>query len=418
VETRLRELLQDLAEDMPSHRVPPAGLQRRAHRRIGLTVVGSFLALAVLAFGTFVGIRALVRAERPIPENTGPTAQPPPTLSAPIAVQGEQVGSGGKPQVYLLRPDGTQVPLTSNADTLNHAESWSRDGASLVVQRQSVDRVDLFLVNIDGSPEVRLTNDQIPDGWAQFSPDGSKVAFARGNAPATGWAALEVVNADGSGERRLAAWSGSPTSLGYSWSPDGTRIVFARGSSPERGDDDIYVANVDGTGITRLTTGDHAVCQGAPPQLVKCDRLEDPVWSPDGSRIGFVAVTMPRGGRRVADFEIDVMKADGSGVRQLTGSSTPATGCTFPAWSPDGSELVASCKSGIFVVSADGARIAQVAPPSWYGASWSPDGKEIAVALRDRHIYLVNADGSDLTRIKGGTGAEWGTPLWQPQEEG
>ena len=44
--------------------------------------------------------------------------------------------------------------------------------------------------------------------------------------------------------------------------------------------------------------------------------------------------------------------------------------------------------------------------------------KEIAVALRDRHIYLVNADGGDLTRITGGTGAEWGTPLWQPQEEG
>jgi Tol biopolymer transport system component len=421
VETRVRELLRDLAEDMPSLHVPPADLQRRANRRIGLTVVGSFLALAVLALGAFAGIRALVRAERPTPANTGPTVQLPPTLSGPIAFARGPARPVGGQQVYLLRPDAAEVPLTSTADANNEPESWSPDGSRLVVQRNFAEgSQDLFLVSTDGSPEIRLTDDTAWDGEARFSPDGSMIAFAKGDSADPGGAALYVVSADGSGVRQLAAWSGSPTSLGFSWSPDGNRVVFAQGSNPNTLDDDIYVMDVDSTGTTRLTAGDHpgkSSCTRVLGGLLNCDRFEDPAWSPDGSRIAFVGVTLAPGGED-SDTEIYVMNADGSGLTPLSGDSKLATGCASPAWSPDGSKIVASCRSGVFVMNADGTGVTAVAPRSEDGASWSLDGSEIAVVLTDHYIYVVNPDGTGLTRITRGLGSEWGVPLWQPQGGG
>jgi hypothetical protein len=65
------------------------------------------------------------------------------------------------------------------------------------------------------------------------------------------------------------------------WSPDGTRIVFARQTmSPEPGSTwnaaAIYVVNADGTGFRRVTpVGTYAV---------------GPQWSPDGTRIAFMGI--------------------------------------------------------------------------------------------------------------------------------
>ena len=74
---------------------------------------------------------------------------------------------------------------------------------------------------------------------------------------------LYLMNADGSGQRKLARMSNSDGL--FSWSPDGRRIAFV---SKRDGNDEVYVINVDGTGLRNLTR--HPARDGQPK------------WSSDG----------------------------------------------------------------------------------------------------------------------------------------
>ena len=105
----------------------------------------------------------------------------------------------------------------------------------------------LYVVNADGSGLRRLTRE--PDGESTYrqlvwSPDGRTIYFGR-----------YLVSTDGSGARRLPY-----IPLTAVWSPDGRRIAFVRtqGTGPGPGpaasaDSDIYVMNADGSGTRRLT---------------------------------------------------------------------------------------------------------------------------------------------------------------------
>jgi Tol biopolymer transport system component len=56
---------------------------------------------------------------------------------------------------------------------------------------------------------------------------------------------------------------------------------------------------------------------------------EYPVWSPDGNKIAFTS-------NREGNYNIFLMKADGSGITRLTSSSDDET---YPAWFPDGKSI-------------------------------------------------------------------------------
>ena len=77
------------------------------------------------------------------------------------------------------------------------------------------------------------------------------------------------------------------------YSPDGERIVFV---ATHDGDPELYIANADGSNVTRLTDN----------QSVDAS----PRWAPDGSHIIFVS-------DRDGDFTIYRMDPDGSNTRQL-----------------------------------------------------------------------------------------------------
>ena len=79
---------------------------------------------------------------------------------------------------------------------------------------------------------------------------------------------IYVMNADGTGERRLTSSAGDD--MLPVWSPDGSRIAF---TSTRDGNGEVYVMNADGSDQTNLTN--HPGADGGPR------------WSPDGTRIAF-----------------------------------------------------------------------------------------------------------------------------------
>ncbi len=86
---------------------------------------------------------------------------------------------------------------------------------------------DLYVVELGSGAEQRLTDHPHVDFFSRFSPDGTQISFLRSRQPwvsfrdETAWD-LHLMNADGSGERRLVEGAYHPT-----WRPDGTGIVYA-----------------------------------------------------------------------------------------------------------------------------------------------------------------------------------------------
>ena len=104
------------------------------------------------------------------------------------------------------------------------------------------------------------------------------------------------------------------------WSPRGDLIMFSRQA---QGDYEIYTIRPDGTGVKRLTRS-----RGNDAHMA---------WSPDGTSIAFASTRM--GFKDEITYtdapqpygEIFVMRADGSGVQQLTDNQWEEG---TPAWQP------------------------------------------------------------------------------------
>ena len=190
--------------------------------------------------------------------------------------------------LYVVNADGSGLRnLTRNQRPTYVRLVWSPDGRTIYFGR--------YLVRTEGSGARRLPYKALTA--AVWSPDGRRIAFVRKvrtrpSGPDYGNREIYVMNADGSGSRRLthnAAYDAEPA-----WSPDRRRIAF---KSSRDGNSEIYVMNADGSGKRNLTRNPA--------------RDGSPSWSPDGRRIAFVS---NRDGR----LEAHVMNADGSGQRSLT----------------------------------------------------------------------------------------------------
>lgn len=93
---------------------------------------------------------------------------------------------------------------------------------------------------------------------------------------------------------------------------------------------------------------------------------------------------------------------------------------TFHSWSPDGKKLAlvryattpeTVADEGIYVINADGTGLVKLSDDG-YAPTWSPDGKKIAYSFN--HIYVMNADGSNVTALRGQDLNEGRTPVWSP----
>jgi Tol biopolymer transport system component len=249
--------------------------------------------------------------------------------------------------LYVVEADGSgRRPLVEAPGTQFDAD-WSPDGTRVAYRDArkglSVDD-EIYVARVDGSGGANLTRNPAGDWSPAWSPDGESIAFASDR---EGELRIFVMAADGSGVRRVTEiWGEYPA-----WSPDGEHLAFASyaGGTGPTGDPnyDLFVVNADGSGLRRLT------------ESPAYDMY--PTWSPDGRRIAFESTRATPAGfeppardfERSADFDVFVVDADGSGepvnlTRDLDRLQK------FPDWSPDGRWLAVDEEGVVAFVTADG----------------------------------------------------------------
>jgi Tol biopolymer transport system component len=192
------------------------------------------------------------------------------------------------------------------------------------------------------------------------------------------------MNADGTNKTRLTNnWD---SNYDPTFSPDGSKIAFVAYSS---GFEDIYVMNSDGTNRRRLTNNTAGE--------------SSPTFSPDGSKIAFSSGSFGSGGG--FGGEIYVMNADGTNPMNITNHPDDDISPTF---SPNGLKIAFSSRRGntydIYVMIADGANQVRLAntplvhdfAPSWGRQAAGCDANAAPVANND--AYVANEDTSPLKR--------------------
>jgi Tol biopolymer transport system component len=213
-------------------------------------------------------------------------------------------------EIYVVGRDGSRLRrvLPSPACDGGEAPSWSPDGSRIAF----LCHFRIVTVAADGTDPRPVTSGSRTtfwDGDPQFSPDGSRVVFQRidPRAKPHGGYALYVVNADGSDERRLTPWSLNAGDH-PDWSPDGKRILFrSHVDEPKNVSTNLYTIRPDGSSLTQLT---HA--RGGRVQYLSAS------FSPDGRWITF---SRTPGTGKQGNADVFVMRADGTGVRNVTTSA-------------------------------------------------------------------------------------------------
>lgn len=146
-----------------------------------------------------------------------------------------------------------RIPLPLNGLT---TPSWSPDGKQLVFTGYDGGITDLFVVNADGSGLRRLTNDKYADLQPAWGPDGKTIAFATDRGSKTDFDALKF------GNMRIALFhldKGTIELLGHmdqgknidpAWAPDGRSLAFV---SDRSGISNVFLYDFGDANIYQLT---------------------------------------------------------------------------------------------------------------------------------------------------------------------
>ena len=325
---------------------------------------------------------------------------PPSPPPSPLVVISPEASTDASPQ---------PTPATATARIVFTRTTHLTEGQEDCTQRRC-SRSDIFTSNLDGSDERALFPDIFTTRVVTMSPDGSALIINAQFSELDYSEQIYLTDLDGSVPQPLDTGCARPCNgdYGFAFSPDGSRLAFARGFDA----DPALPGIVTGTVIAIMDMSTGSVVEldstfAANPDLgdpchTGCGEGDNagPSWSPDGKHLIFSRdrIGIPNQPRTILDTATFVVDDDGGNFRQLVPTELFAR---HARWSPDGSLIVFT--SGIETLTAD--------PNTGVVDFWHQ--------LND--LYTVRPDGTDLRRLTtdtdapvpvqpGEIGARW--PTW------
>jgi Tol biopolymer transport system component len=367
------------------------------------------------------------------------------------------------------RPGASAEPLRAAALTtlpgVEQSPSFSPDGNHVVFAwtDPKSGNQDIYVQMIGQDSRVRLTTNSLYDYNPVWSPDGRWIAFFRSHPPApTGLRNRELllIAPLGGPERKLAdIWSQDffPVAAYLAWAPDSNSLVVT--DSPGAG-------KADALFVVSLETGDkRPLTNPQPPALADIA----PAVSPDGRSLVFLRRTTWGGGELHLLPLGEGLTAAGE-PRRLTPVELRAD---FPAWMPDGKEIVFSARGSLWRLAVTGEntptripyvgedglmpvisrpqpgkparmvyvssfvdtniwRVGTSAPGALsssapvmaissskheYHSQFSPDGRRVAFTSTrsgDAEIWVSDPDGSNAVQLTSTQAQDTNCPYWSP----
>lgn len=229
-------------------------------------------------------------------------------------------------EIYVMEIDGSSPVNLTNHIGADVDPAWSPDGATIAFASNRDGDYEIFSMNADGSGVTQLTSNTVDDRRPEWSPDGGTIAFDRAEGIESN---IWTMTAAGGAAVQLTGTTDSELDPAYS--PDGTRITYTRANPYQLGPDVVYLMRADGAMQIPLSSMHR-----------NPDHARHATWSPDGTSIalarggGWPPGSEPRG------WHLAVMDADGSHARRAGDGPDDPWPWTVDdiSWSGDSTRLV------------------------------------------------------------------------------
>jgi TolB protein len=171
--------------------------------------------------------------------------------------------------IYVVDAGGGQPTPLITGPGYDAEATVSPRGDKIVFTSTRDGDPEIYVANLDGSGVTRLTTTPGYDGGPFFSPDGTKIVYRANHPEGAEELAkheemikqglvrptrleLFVMNADGSEQTQVT--QNGKANFGPYFHPDGQRIIFSSNLGSASGREfDLYLVNVDGTGLEQVT---------------------------------------------------------------------------------------------------------------------------------------------------------------------